>query len=224
MKRAAGWIEHYRKFWEGSLDNLASYPGVGGFRKNKTNILEEEKGTEIMSTTTTAEALVVSRLIAAPRERVFKAWTTPEIAQWICPTQERKVLAAKVDLRVGGAYHLRIAVADGKEHPFDGVYREIKPPEKVVFTWSLGDCFPEFKGHESLVTVDLKEEKGGTRVTITHEGLPTAEMPRPAWRGLDGFVREFGPGGRIDAALIPAGASPLGERQEMRGILTELRN
>ena len=46
----------------------------------------------------------------------------------------------------------------------------------MVFTWTLGDCVPGFEGHTSQVTVDLAEQKGGTLVTITHEGLPTAEL------------------------------------------------
>ena len=124
---------------------------------------------------TAPEILTVSRLIKAPRQRVFAAWTSPELAQWIC-TGPRRVLTANVDLRVGGEYHIKIETEEHGEHTFRGVYREIKAPSRVVFTWQLGDCFPEYKGQESQVTVDLAEQKDGTLVTITHEGLPTEEV------------------------------------------------
>jgi len=121
-----------------------------------------------------AETLVLTRLIKVPRARIFAAWTSPEIAQWIC-TGERQVIKAKVDPRVGGEYDIQIKTENG-EHKFSGVYREVTPPSRVVFTWNLGDCMPEFKGVPTQVTVDLEEQKGGTLVTLTHEGLPTAEV------------------------------------------------
>jgi uncharacterized protein YndB with AHSA1/START domain len=128
-----------------------------------------------MKTMETTEALTLSRLIQARRERVFEAWTTPELAQWI-GTGQRRVITSKVDLRIGGAYQIEIETADHGTLQFSGVYREIKAPSRVVFTWNLGSCFPEFSGQPTQVTVDLAEQKGGTLVTITHEGLPTAEV------------------------------------------------
>jgi uncharacterized protein YndB with AHSA1/START domain len=122
----------------------------------------------------TAEILTVSRLLKVPRARVFAAWTTPEIAQWIC-TGERRVIFARVDARVGGEYHIKINTPDHGDVEFRGTYRTVEPPARVVFTWIIGDCIPELIGHESQVTVDMAEQRDGTLVTITHEGLPTAE-------------------------------------------------
>ncbi len=145
-----------------------------------------------MSTTTTAEILTLTRLIKAPRPRVFAAWTSPELAQWIC-MGPRKVITAKIDLRVGGEYRIKIATEETGEHSFSGVYREINPPSRVAFTWNLGDCVPEYQGQESLVTIDLTEQKDGTLVTLTHEGLPTSEVREKhafGWNGsLDGLEK-----------------------------------
>jgi uncharacterized protein YndB with AHSA1/START domain len=128
-----------------------------------------------MNIIATTETLTISRLIKASRARVFAAWTTPELAQWLC-TGERQVISAKVDFRVGGEYNIHLKTANHGEHKFSGAYREIKEPSRIVFTWVLGDCDPEFKDHPTQVTVDFEEQKGGTLVTLTHEGLPTSEI------------------------------------------------
>jgi uncharacterized protein YndB with AHSA1/START domain len=128
-----------------------------------------------MKTIETTETLTLTRLIPAPRERVFEAWTTPELAQWIC-TGERRVITSKVDFRVGGGYNIHIETAEHGTAKFSGTYLEIKAPSRVVFTWNLGDCLPEFSGFPTQVTLDFAEQKGGTLLTLTHEGLPNAEV------------------------------------------------
>jgi uncharacterized protein YndB with AHSA1/START domain len=140
-----------------------------------------------MNTLTSVEPLVIKRLIKAPRERVFAAWTTPELAQWCCPG-ERKVISSKVDFRVGGEYNIHVEIADYGDAKCSGIYREIKAPSKIVFTWGLGDCFPEFKGQSTQVTVDFEEQKGGTLLTLTHEGLPTSEVCEKHSEGWNGSL------------------------------------
>jgi uncharacterized protein YndB with AHSA1/START domain len=129
-------------------------------------------------TTTTQEpvSLKLSRFIKAPRERVFAAWTNVnELAQWL-GCGPRKVILAKNELRVGGTYEIKTITEEGGEMNFAGEYREIKAPSRLVFTWKLGNCFPEFKDLPTQVTIDLAEEKGGTLLTLTHEGLLTGEV------------------------------------------------
>jgi uncharacterized protein YndB with AHSA1/START domain len=72
---------------------------------------------------------------------------------------------AEADVRVGGSYHIRMVVPND-EHNVSGVYREVVPNEKLVFTWAWRTT-PE---RESLVTVHLKADgDGGTIMTFTHE-------------------------------------------------------
>jgi predicted enzyme related to lactoylglutathione lyase len=71
---------------------------------------------------------------------------------------------AEADVRVGGRYHVRMVVP-GDEHNVSGVYREVVPNEKLVFTWAWRST-PE---RESLVTVHLKPDGTGTLMTFTHE-------------------------------------------------------
>ena len=120
-------------------------------------------------------SLKISRLIKAPRARVFAAWTTPaDIQQWLCPGPVR-MLEAKVDARVGGEYHFRMNTPEKGEGAIHGVYREVSPPNKLVFTWS-GGCCQIGEGEESLVTVDFIDKNGATEVCITHERFPSQEV------------------------------------------------
>lgn len=131
-----------------------------------------------MNTLTQPVILKVSRHIKASRERVFAAWTTPaDIMKWLggpgC-----NVTSAKMDLRVGGHYTFLVNKScDGNEScgGMTGQYREINPPSRLVFTWSPIKAANE-EGFDTQVTVDLTEEKGGTLVTITHEGFPNTEV------------------------------------------------
>ncbi len=125
-----------------------------------------------MNTMTIPASLKISRLIKAPRARVFAAWTTPaDIQQWLC-SPSVKMLSAKVDARVGGEYAFRLLKQDKGEMERRGIYREVTPPSKLVFTWS-GGCGPA--DEETLVTVDFVDKNGATEVTITHERFLSQE-------------------------------------------------
>jgi uncharacterized protein YndB with AHSA1/START domain len=128
-----------------------------------------------MTTTTQPVSLNVSRLIKAPRERVFAALTTPAaVTKWL-GCGPCKAAIAKMDLRVGGEFRFRMKADDGDFHIF-GVYREINPPSRLVFSWNYDDCGPAGDGSETQVTIDLSEKDAGTLVEISHEGFLTTEV------------------------------------------------
>jgi uncharacterized protein YndB with AHSA1/START domain len=83
-----------------------------------------------------------------------------------------EIVAVRVDAdaRVGGRYRIEMRRPSGEGHNVAGVYREIVPNEKLVFTWSW-DPAPGEEPHESLVTVLLKPDEGGTLLTVIHERL-----------------------------------------------------
>ena len=112
----------------------------------------------------------VRRVIRAPRAAVFAAWTDPRSMRlWLAP-YSLTVGEVKVDLRVGGSYSL-VMRRDGEDLPHTGIYREIKPPERLVFTWaSFGT-----QQRETLVTIELREHPDGTELVLTHERLPSAD-------------------------------------------------
>ena len=124
------------------------------------------------STSQSAVALEVRRRFAAPRERVFAAWTSAEaLKRWHAP-ENAIVLDAGVDFRVGGRYHVQMRGTDGSLHLVAGRYREIDPPRRLVLTWRW-ESKPD--ATESLVTVEFLERGGETEIVLTHEGLTTEQ-------------------------------------------------
>ncbi len=127
-----------------------------------------------MTMTMTQPSLQVRRLIKTTRARAFEAWTKPELLkQWfgggVC-----QLTSSKMDVRVGGAYALDVANPEKGNHQIQGVYREVTPPARLVFTWDCG-CRGDAHKADTLVTVDFTEKDGGTEVCITHERFPDAE-------------------------------------------------
>jgi uncharacterized protein YndB with AHSA1/START domain len=119
-----------------------------------------------MSTqTVTKPSLTIKRRLKAPPAKVFAAWTDPEkVKRWMGPG-DGKALSAESDTRTGGRYRWVMQAPNGEEHDVSGVYREVIPNEKLVFTWAWKST-PE---RQSLVTVLLKPDGDGTLLTLTHE-------------------------------------------------------
>ena len=118
----------------------------------------------------TEVAIVIERVIDAPRTLVWKAWTESEhIAQWWGP----KGFATRVeqnDVRVGGRTRYVMIGPDGNEYPGEGVFREIVPLERIVTTDEFGDEHPGFADEDlprGIVLTVLFEDLGErTRVTL----------------------------------------------------------
>jgi uncharacterized protein YndB with AHSA1/START domain len=119
-----------------------------------------------------AGSLRLRHTFAAPRERVFRAFTDPEeLKQWFGPTDGHAIPVAEVDLRVGGRYRIDLLGPSGSLYRIVGEYREVRPPERLVYTWrwEIGEDVGE-----TLVTVEFRERGAATEVALTHEAFPTA--------------------------------------------------
>ena len=111
-------------------------------------------------------SLALKRRLKAPPEKVYEAWTVPEkMIQWWGVTDRKRAPIAESDVRVGGRFRVQFWTPNGEHQSVSGVYRQIMPAEKLVFTWAW-QTTPE---RESQVTVDLKPDAGGTLLTLTHE-------------------------------------------------------
>ena len=109
-------------------------------------------------------SLTIKRRFNAPPEKVYAAWIDPKkLAQWMGPSGTQRV-EAECDLRVSGRYAIKMVMTDD-EHNVSGVYREIVPNEKLVFTWAWRST-PE---RESLVSLTFNKDGGGTIMTLLHE-------------------------------------------------------
>jgi uncharacterized protein YndB with AHSA1/START domain len=115
-------------------------------------------------------SLTIKRLLKASPAKVFAAWTDPEkMKRWMGPGGFAAP-EANADARVNGRFRIVMLSPEGAKHAVGGAYREFVLNEKLVFTWSW-DPAPGEKPHESLVTVLLKPDGGGTLLTLTHERL-----------------------------------------------------
>jgi uncharacterized protein YndB with AHSA1/START domain len=130
----------------------------------------------------TRPTVVITRTFNAPRDLVFEALTKPEhIARWWGP-KRLTVAVCEIDLRVGGVYRFVHRAEDGTEYPFKGVYREITPPERLIYTQRY-DVEPYAK-HESVVTVDLAERDARTTLTIIERFASLAERDAKMKQGM----------------------------------------
>src|SRR5947207_15661949 len=113
--------------------------------------------------------LTVTRVFDAPREVVFGAWTDPaQAALWWGP-QGFTTISCEMDVRPGGAYRACMRSPEGTRHCRRGTYREIVPPERLVFTFAWEDAAGDL-GHETLVTVTFADAgRGKTRLTLHQE-------------------------------------------------------
>lgn len=136
--------------------------------------------------------VIVKKTVRAKRERVYDAWTKPELMQqWFFAPGWQAVTSN--DLRVGGKYsHEMIGSApsscsssveasdDGKRrHLHTGEYLELTPPERLVFTWNSPSV------RDTRVTVELRDLGESTEITITHELLGTEELRRGHTEGWE---------------------------------------
>lgn len=120
-----------------------------------------------MNTDTATENndLVLTRLIAAPREKLYRAWTDPALLkQWFAPLPYTTP-HAELDVRPGGASLVVMRGPDGNEFPNRGVYLEVVENERLVFTDAyVGAWEPSAKPFMTVI-LTFEEEGGGTRYT-----------------------------------------------------------
>jgi len=115
----------------------------------------------------TDTTILLEREFDAPRSLVFEAMTKPEyVKQWWGP-RGTTLPTCKIDLHVGGEWFFLIRDNDGSEHPFRGEYREIKPVERLSYTWRY-DVAP-FNENVAIETVELTERDGRTYARTTME-------------------------------------------------------
>lgn len=119
--------------------------------------------------------LSLTRSIRAPREKVFDAFVQSDLLRlWYGP-RGVTIPEAQMDVRAGGRYRIVMRPRTGETFVVTGEYREVKPPERLVFTWKWEGEQMAAMG-ESLVTVTLTEKAGETEVRLHHSGFPSPEV------------------------------------------------
>jgi uncharacterized protein YndB with AHSA1/START domain len=114
-------------------------------------------------------SLTLERFYPVAPEKVWRAWTDPRaLSRWFGPGGPQPVALAELDVRVGGRFHIEFGGPQGTEHEVRGVYREVVPNRRLVFTWVWPRTTPD---RESLVSLDLRKAGGGTELVFTHAQL-----------------------------------------------------
>jgi uncharacterized protein YndB with AHSA1/START domain len=133
------------------------------------------------------EKLVMRRTFGAPPERVFAAWTRPEILREFVAPGDMTVPEATLDVRDGGAYRIVMRKPDGELYIAKGTYREVSPPHKLVCTWTWEEDEPALE-HETLLTLEFAPHASGTELVLTHERFRNEESLRGHQDGWTGTL------------------------------------
>jgi uncharacterized protein YndB with AHSA1/START domain len=121
--------------------------------------------------------LLLKRTFDAPRRLVFEAWSRPEhLARWWGP-KGFTLPTCEVDFRTGGRFRLCMRAPNGTEYPFAGVYDEVVPSERIVFTGAIHD------GNDVTTTVTFAEAGGKTTLTVRQAYAFESDATRGAAEG-----------------------------------------
>jgi uncharacterized protein YndB with AHSA1/START domain len=140
--------------------------------------------------------LQIRRTFAAPREKVFAAWAEREqLEKWMCRDVAAHVITHHVqDIRTGGRYLMEIRdPSEGETYWGQGDYLEVKPPEKIVFSWSWTKQEPDGsrtklnpESPETRVTVEFFARGDSTEIVLTHTGFLSEKDRQEHDRGWNG--------------------------------------
>ncbi len=127
--------------------------------------------------------LQLTRVFDAPLELVWRAWTdVKQFSQWFgaAACEGSSLKSVKMDARTDGKYRIQVLRADGEFFTTVGAYREVKPPERLVFTWQFekdgsGNEFGEVEPPEMLVTLEFRARGKQTELILTHEKFASVE-------------------------------------------------
>jgi uncharacterized protein YndB with AHSA1/START domain len=168
------------------------YGAVEGGRQHLMRLDAFMTGNRTVTTAVTGRDLAISRWFDAPRDRVFAAWTEARaIAHWWGP-HGFHVVDCVSEPRVGGRYRIVMRGADGVDYPLDGQYRDVVAGRRLVITGSVADHPPAW--HAAIgaairaaggaadavvgpieMTIDFRDETGGTRVDVVMRLITAAE-------------------------------------------------
>jgi len=149
------------------------------------NTKEKKAGTTTLTTPSDRE-VITERVFDAPRDRVYAAFTDPElIPQW-WGRRRTTTLVDKLDVRPGGAWRFVERNSDGSENGFRGTFREVTPPESLVYTFE----WEGMPGHVVVDTVSFEDLDGRTKVTNTSLFHTTEERDGMLESGMEKGLNE----------------------------------
>jgi len=117
-------------------------------------------------------------------DKVWRAWTDPKaLSEWFSPGSTTASTTAEIDLSVGGRYRIAFVAPDGERHEATGVYQEVVPQRRLVFSWSWKST-PE---RVSRISIELTPVAGGTELSFVHDRFFDAQARDNHERGWQLF-------------------------------------
>jgi uncharacterized protein YndB with AHSA1/START domain len=160
---------------------------------------DQQQAQKATLTTPTDREIHVEREFDAPRDRVFAAYTDPElIPQWWGP-HGTTAIVDKMDVQAGGGWRFVVRNEDGSETAFRGTYREVSPPERIVQTFE----WEGMPGHISVETATFEDLGDRTKVITTSIFHTAEERDGMLASGMEGGMNETYE--RLDALLARLG-------------------
>jgi uncharacterized protein YndB with AHSA1/START domain len=137
------------------------------------------------------EPVRVSRTFEASRQRVYKAWTDPELLiRWFVD-DDGEMQVRELDLRVGGRWRFE-GTMKGERWTLQGVFEEVRPPERLVYTWTWTTDRVMGEAGQTKVIVEFRERGRATEVTVTQSGFPDARSRQEHDAGWIGCLDRLG--------------------------------
>jgi uncharacterized protein YndB with AHSA1/START domain len=134
-------------------------------------------------------SLRIRRIYPQPVAAVYAAFSNPEeMKHWMGPGDDFGEAEVTMDVRVGGRYRIIMHAPDGEVHRVGGVFREIVPNRKLVYSWAW-ESTPE---RESLVTVEFKAAGQGTELLLTHQRFADTGARDKHQHGWNGCLDRLG--------------------------------
>ncbi|MCL4559151.1 MAG: metalloregulator ArsR/SmtB family transcription factor [Chloroflexi bacterium] len=169
------WARQITRLWSQRFDTLDQILKVETIK-----MMDKPSERNLFMETQTIKEVTLMRVFDAPRELVFKAWTDPRLmAQWFGPHMF-SIPVCELDVRPGGAMRIVMHGPDDLDYPMHGVFREIIPPERIVFSTRAIDDENGAAQLETLNTVTLTDLGAQTRLTLHIEvvkATPAAAGP-----------------------------------------------
>lgn len=121
--------------------------------------------------------LTIRRIFNAPMKLVFDCWTQKQhMSKWFFP-KDFTVPSSQADVRTGGSYRSCLRAPDGTDHWVTGTYKEVSPPDRLIFTHAWEDETGQPR-HETLVTITLKDLANGRTQLTFHQAFFPSQASR----------------------------------------------
>lgn len=159
LEEADAWMAPYRKFFETRFERL------------ERQLAQRTEEDEMSNADDAKHEFTLTWMLNASPADVFRAWTDPEHLDWFYnPDQPRPTEPIELDLRVGGGWRQRMVIDEDTSYATGGVYREIVPDRKLVFSWGATDGWPKLDlerlDENPLVSVTLRAAGSQTEMKV----------------------------------------------------------